>query len=194
MREKIIAHKIAMKYAQFDNSAIEQLAQIIERKQVDKHKLLLKDRETLEHLYYVDKGLLRMFYIRNGHDITVDFLSENCISLSLIGFLYKESGGLMVEAIESSAVYAIPYMSLVDLLDHSLELSTLYRLIVEDAFQNNYKRWDAFQFASAKERYERFMHNFPSLVNRVPLLHIASYLVMSPETLSRVRGSMFRKK
>ncbi|MDR2496523.1 MAG: Crp/Fnr family transcriptional regulator [Tannerellaceae bacterium] len=194
MREKIIAQKISTKYLPLGNKSIEQLSTIIERRQLDKHKLLLKDREILNSLYYVDKGLLRMFYLKNGHDITENFVSEGNVCINVAGFLEQVPSGLMIEALEPSVLYEIPYMSMLDMSEYNSELSSLYRIILETSLMHNYNRWDTFQFSTAKERYQRFMKDFPSLVNRVPLLNIASYLIMSPETLSRVRGSMFRKK
>ncbi|MDR2497999.1 MAG: Crp/Fnr family transcriptional regulator [Tannerellaceae bacterium] len=191
MREKIIAQKISAKYSQLSSKSIDELASILERKQINKHKLVLREKETLSSLYYVDQGLLRMFCLKKGHDMTDNFISEDNICVDVSGFLKKVPTGLMIETLEASVLYEIPYLSLMDLAEYNSELSSLYRIIIERALMESYQKWDVFRFATAKERYVRFMKDFPSIVIRVPLLYIASYLAMSPETLSRVRGAIF---
>ncbi|MCI6338135.1 MAG: Crp/Fnr family transcriptional regulator, partial [Prevotella sp.] len=95
---------------------------------------------------------------------------------------------LMVEALEDCVVYEVPYNKLMALTEISWEINLFYRKILEYSLIVSQIKADAWRFETAHERYIRLMNTHPEVVKRAPMAHIASYLLMTPETLSRVRS------
>ena len=95
---------------------------------------------------------------------------------------------LMIEALEPTVYHRVSIQGLEDLLPTSLPISRLYHKILEyDLIVSQWKA-DSWRFETAKERYIRFQRDFPEAAQRASVAHIASYLLMSPETLSRLRA------
>ena len=85
-------------------------------------------------------------------------------------------------------VYYVNYARLADLMEKSVGLCRFYRIYQEEDLIISQHKADAIRFDSSKDRYERFLREYPEAAKRAPLQHIASYLLMTPETLSRVRA------
>jgi CRP-like cAMP-binding protein len=141
-------------------------------------------------MYYVESGLLRQFCYKNGKEMTEHFALEGSIFTSIDSFFCRMPTCTMIEAVEPATLYGIPYIPLMTLINDCREISSLYRCIIEKMLVNIQKRIFAFRFETAGERYARLLRERPDIVRRVPLIYIASYLLMSPETLSRVRAGI----
>jgi CRP-like cAMP-binding protein len=191
MNEKrMIARRLGEKYVPMSNDAIEELASILIPLQVDKNELVTREGEICDRLFYVEKGFIRLFYYKNGKDLTEHFAWENDVFINIVSSLKNEPTRLIVEAIEPSKLYGIPYNQLVDLMHVYAEIGNMNRRMVEAIVIDIYRRIDSLRLEMANERYQRFLKEYPEVVKRAPLGHIASYLLMSPETLSRVRAGM----
>ena len=101
---------------------------------------------------------------------------------------------MFVETLENSLLYAIPYEDLHVMMTQNSEIQMLYQKILEHALISSQEHADSQRFENAAERYERLLTNKPEIILRAPMLHIASFLQMTPETLSRVRSAHDRKK
>ena len=95
----------------------------------------------------------------------------------------------MVEALENSWLYGIPYDALHELIESNKEIEHFYRNVLEHALISSQEHADSQRFENASERYERLHREKPEIILRAPLVHIASFLQMMPETLSRVRNA-----
>ena len=104
--------------------------------------------------------------------------------------LKQEPTRLMIEALEPSTVYLLPCNKLMALTEMSWEINLFYRKVLEFSLIVSQVKADAWRFETAHERYRRLLETHPEVVKRAPLSHIASYLLMTPETLSRVRASI----
>ena len=96
----------------------------------------------------------------------------------------------MAEALEPCTVYLLPYDKFMRLTEISWELNMCYRKILEYSLIVSQVKADSWRFETARERYNMLMHTHPEGIKRAPLSHIASYLLMTPETLSRVRSGI----
>ena len=103
--------------------------------------------------------------------------------------LKQEPSRLIVEALEATTLYAIPYDILLGLMVRNQEMEMLYRKILEHVAISSQEHADSQRFENAAERYERLLREKPEIILRAPMVHIASFLQMTPETLSRVRGA-----
>jgi CRP-like cAMP-binding protein len=132
--------------------------------------------------------MLRQFYYKNGRDVTEQFACERQGVLCIASLFKKENTKLMVEALESGVIYLIPYFKLIELSGQYPLLATLLRKILESSLILSQEKADSWRYETAHERYSRFLKENPVAARQVSINHLASYLLMSPETLSRVRA------
>lgn len=166
------------------------LEEIMIRKEYKKGDLLLQEGEISHNLMIVGKGMVRQFYYKNKKDVTEHFSYEGCIVICIESTLKREPTRLMVEALEDCIVYEVPYNKFMTLTEISWEINLFYRKILEFSLIVSQVKADAWRFETAHERYIRLMNTHPEVVKRAPMAHIASYLLMTPETLSRVRSGV----
>jgi len=150
---------------------------------------ILQEGEVCSHMYYVEKGMVRQFYYKNGRDVTEHFSYEGRIVICIESFLKQEPSLLMVEALEASRLWGIPHDRFLELVETDKEMEHLYRKILEHALISSQEHADSQRFENATERYVRLLKTKPEIVLRAPMVHVASFLQMTPETLSRVRSS-----
>ena len=164
------------------------LAGIVTRKDMEKGEVLLKEGQVSHHFVIVAKGMVRQFYYKNGKDVTEHFSYEGDIVICIESILQQEPTRLMIEALEAGTLYLIPADQLLKLSKESWEINMFYRKMLEYSLIVSQKKADSWRFETARERYLRLMETQPEVIKRAPLAHIASYLLMTPETLSRVRA------
>lgn len=165
-----------------------QIEQILERRDFEKGELLLSEGQVSQNMVLVGKGMIRQFYYKNGKDITEHFSYEGCIAMCIESMLKQEPTRLMIEALEDGTIYLLPYKKLMLLTEVSWEVNLFYRKVLEYSLINSQVKADSWRFETARERYNHLLQLQPEVIKRAPLSHIASYLLMTPETLSRVRS------
>ncbi|MCS3062454.1 hypothetical protein NXX40_06530 [Parabacteroides distasonis] len=97
---------------------------------------------------------------------------------------------LLIEALEPTVYHRISFSEFSDLLKTSLAINRLYQKIPEWALMLSQEKADSWRFESARKRYLRFQQEYPEAAKRASVNHIASYLLMTPESLSRVRAGV----
>ena len=120
-------------------------------------------------------------------EVTEHIEYEGGIVVCIESFFLKEPTKLMIETLEPSTIYAIPHDLLKELTRKSYDFCLLMFAFLEHSLIMSQRKADTLRFESAKERYLRTLKDHPDLIRRAPLHHVASYLQMTPETLSRVR-------
>ena len=188
-KRKDIAREIGRRYCTLTPHGVETLANILVPFKVNKGEKLMKEGEVCSFMYYVERGMVRQFYYKNGRDVTEHFSYEGRIVICIESFLKQEPSRLMVEALETSWVFGIPYERLMHLIEVDREMSLLYQKILEHALISSQEHADSQRFENATERYVRLLKTKPEIVLRAPMVHVASFLQMTPETLSRVRAA-----
>lgn len=189
MEKGLTADKIPS-FATLSDEERRALSDILVVQKVRKKQMVVKDGQICHYMFYVCKGLLRQFYFKNGREITEHFTCEGNIAYCIESIFKNKPSHLMMEALENSELCLIPYAGLV-------ELSLLYKGIAEwlrHFLENNLilhqVKADSWRFESARERYERFLREFPTVAGRASVNDMASYLLMTPESLSRVRSAV----
>lgn len=193
-RRRDVAREIARIYCTLSPVGIQALASILVPIKVQKGELIFPEGQVCSAMYYVDRGMVRQFYYKNGKDVTEHFSYEGRIVFCIESFLKQEPSRLFVETLENSLLYAIPYEDLHVMMTHNAEIQKLYQKILEHALISSQEHADSQRFENAAERYDRLLTNKPEIILRAPMLHIASFLQMTPETLSRVRSAHDKKK
>jgi CRP-like cAMP-binding protein len=169
---------------------VEVLASILKRKEVHKGETLLSEGNVAKDIFYVHLGLLRQYYFKEGRDITEHFISEKEMALCIISTFRQEPTKLIVEALENGVIYLIPYLRLIEISEKYTLLATFHRKLLELSLIMSQEKADSWRFETARERYNRFLVEFPEAAKRASINHIASYLLMTPESLSRVRAGV----
>ena len=185
-----IAQKFSELSSPLSDAALDKIASILVRTEVKKNTLYLKEGEVSKYIGYVYQGMLRLFYYKNKKDLTEHFACEGTNFFSIESFFRQQPTHLMIEALENSVVYGLPHDELLELAAEHYEIEVMYRTLIENSLILSQQKADTLRFESANERYRRLLREHPEIIQRAPLSHIASYLLMTPETLSRVRASL----
>ena len=178
-----IARELARKYSTMTHEELDTLP-----KKYAKGEMILKEGEICESIYYIDKGLIRQFYYKNEKELTEHIGADGEIFMCIESLFKEEPTKLQVEALEPTIVYLIPKRELEHVALHNVNIQILYRKILEESLIISQVHADLLRFETAQNRYLRLCKMKPQVVLRAPLVYIASYLQMTPETLSRVRA------
>lgn len=152
-----------------------------------KKTVLLKDGEVNNHICMVISGLVRSYYINEGREITSRFMDEGFIITSWISFYTRKPGNEFIETQEDTILACVHYNDIQKLYDEFPEFNIIGRKQVEYSFYMSELRTRMLRKHTAEEKYRFFLENHPNLLQRVPLKHIATYLGINEETLSRIR-------
>jgi CRP-like cAMP-binding protein len=169
------------------------LSTLLVKKELKKGEILFAEDEICHSIVFVVKGLMRQYYYKNGHDVTEHFSYEGSVLICIESFLKQEPTRLIAEALEPCEVYLLSYDTLRQQIVRSWEINTFYRKILEESLITSQQKADSMRFETAVDRYLELMKRQPEVIRRAPLSYIASYLLMTPETLSRVRAQVIGK-
>jgi CRP-like cAMP-binding protein len=139
-----------------------------------------------KNIYWVEQGAIRSYYLKNGNEITTWFTFENEFITSFYSFISNAPSHETIELLEDSILYGLTFQDLNALTEAFPPINQLYRRVLEINFIKQEKKL-AERFDTATEKYEDLIVNYPQILQRVPLGHIASYLGITQSTLSRIR-------
>ena len=184
-----IARELARKYSTMTHEELDTLESILVPMKFAKGEMILKEGEVCENIYYIEHGLVRQFYFKNGKQITEHLGEDRTIFMCIESLFREEATKLQVEAIEPTTVYALPKQRLEQVALHNVNIQILYRKILEESLIISQVHADLVRFETAQDRYKKMCKLSPQVILRAPLVYIASYLQMTPETLSRLRAA-----
>jgi CRP-like cAMP-binding protein len=177
-------------YVRLDSENKKALLQIMMRHELPAGTVIISVDAVCNQVYYFEQGLARSFYWKDGKEITERFITENSFACSMYSYITKESDHRQVELLEPSVIWTMPYTELDKLYNTHHKIERLGRLLASLEVVEVYQRLNDLHFATAHERYQKFIHSNPSLLQRVSLGMIASYLGITQETLSRIRAQI----
>lgn len=153
-----------------------------------KHTLVRKGTHT-GRAYFIETGMTRSYWLVDGEEITTSFSTEGAIVFSMDELYYGEPSQECVETLEEVRAYGIALRELHALLASRLDLANWARVIHQNEYRRLHRSHKERLTLSARLRYEAFARQFPDVCRRASLGHIASYLGITPSTLSRIRAS-----
>ncbi|MDN3550050.1 Crp/Fnr family transcriptional regulator [Mucilaginibacter aquaedulcis] len=140
-------------------------------------------------IYFVEEGLIRLFYInQEGKDITHFFFGENNFTMSVENVYFNNPDPYGREVLEDSTLRIIHFREFTDLLDKVSAFKSFSFLVAIDMLKRFSDRLFSLQFQTAEQRYKIFIDNYPNILLRAPLGDIASYLGITQQTLSVIRS------
>lgn len=185
-----IARELARKYSTMTHDELDILEDVLVPMKFHKGQMILSEGEVCKNIYYIERGLIRQFYFKKDKEVTEHLAVEGSIFMCIESLFKEEPTKLQVEALESVLIYALPKARLEEVALHNVNIQILYRKILEESLIMSQVHADLMRFETAQYRYERMCKMSPQVSLRAPLVYIASYLQMTPETLSRIRANI----
>jgi len=176
------------RYSKISQADFSQIAAVLTKRFVKKKRILISEGDICRYIFFVEKGALRSFSTdKDGGEHVMQLAVEDHWIADLSSFITQTAGSLTVEAIEDSEVLLLPYGAIDQLCERLPQLEKYFRKLYQSAYVSMQQRYNGVQSQSAKERYQLLIRDNPKFAARIPLIHIASYLGITAESLSRIR-------
>lgn len=156
----------------------------------EKGELLEEAGKVCHYLYFLAVGSVRSYYLKENREITVSFSLDGEFITSMHSFITQKPSYENIEAMEKTTVGKMSQEALWGLFDTHPNIERAYRMILEQYYITLEEQLIFSKFKSAKERYLELMNTRPKVIQKASVGHIASFLDMSLETLSRVRSKI----
>ncbi|MCI6310579.1 MAG: Crp/Fnr family transcriptional regulator [Prevotella sp.] len=189
-----IARELARKYSTMTHDELDTLESILVPMKFTKGQTILAEGEVCRNIMYIAKGLVRQFYFKKEKEVTEHMSVEGGMIMCIESLFKEEPTKLQVEALEPTIMYFLPKQRLEEVALHNVNIQILYRKILEESLIQSQIHADLVRFETAQDKYKRMCKLAPQVVLRAPLVYIASYLQMTPETLSRVRTAALNEE
>lgn len=179
-----------MSLAPLTRTELEEAADFFKSESINRNDFFNKAGRVSDKIGFVNSGLLRSYYTLKEKETTTFFLSTGSVSVALRSFVKSIPAIENIQAITDSELIVIRKEDLYGLYKGNWKWQQVGRRVIENAYIEMEQRSISLQILSAHEKYEQFLADFPEVIKVVPLHQIASYLGISPETLSRIRRSI----
>lgn len=190
LTKRDIARELARRYSTMAHDELDILESILVPMKFARGEKVVESGDVSDAIYYVERGMVREFYFKNNKSVTEYLAADGTIVMSIESLFREEPSKLVIEALEPTIVYALPKKRLEEVALHNVNIQILYRKILEESLIISQRRSDLLRFESAKDRYLKLCKLNPKVIMKAPLVYVASYLQMTPETLSRVRSAV----
>lgn len=155
---------------------------------IRKKKSLLTAGQTSQYLYFVVSGCLRSYYVdMKGVEHIYQIRMDNSWITDLDSFFSQTPSKYNIESLEDTELLRISHQRFEELLVEIPSLERYFRILFQKAYINALNRLNATMWETALDRYNEMLRENPEIFQRVPLIYIASYLGITPESLSRIR-------
>lgn len=168
--------------------------QLFKEKLIKKGDFFLTDGQVCRQVGFIVKGLIRYYINHNGEDKTYAFGQENNFVCNYESFLSQTASSKCIQALEDCEMLVISFADL-QLFYQSIRQGERFgRLVNEQVFLQILRDLSSFYTDTPENRYEKFIREHPDLQQRISQYHIASYVGVKPQSLSRIRKRIFNQK
>lgn len=179
------------KYSSLSADALEEIAGKFKSRVIKKNEFLLREGETCRDLVFVQKGCLRLFYLKEDIEISVWFAFEQSSAIEIYSFISEYPSNYFLQAIEDSQVLYLSKTELNKLYQHQPKMQEMMRKFWEDVILNLINRFTSLQKDSAEKRYKDLL-NKPGYLQTIPQKYLASFIGVTPTSLSRIRKNILK--
>ena len=166
----------------------EEFSEKLELKKLKKGDFLIREGQVENHIYFINKGATRNFFIKDGKDYTVDFQFTDEFVTAYYSLITREPSSVFIELLEDSELVAISVKFLNEFYARYHNGEKIGRLIAEYQYVKRLRKEMELLSLTAEERYAGLMQRNPALIQNISVKHLASYLGIQPESLSRIRN------
>jgi len=180
------------KYARLTEGEFDQVEKLLTKRFIKKKKALLAEGDISRYIYFIEKGAMRSFTVnKDGVEHVVQLAIEDHWIGDLYSFVTQVPGNINIEAIEDTEVWLLPHHELELLYVQVPALERYFRQLFQRAYVVLQQRFNLTLSHNADERYRVLINDHPQIAARIPLIYIASFLGITPESLSRIRRKLF---
>jgi len=181
--------------ASFNDHELAQFHSRLKHQHFKKRTVLLRQGEICRFEAYIIKGCVKKYYIdRTGNEVILQFAVEDWWISDIGSFYEQKPSNLFIETLEDTELLMIDQENKEKLFHEIPHLERVFRLMVQRSYSVLESRFYATLAHSAEERYLEFLKKYPEIPHRVPQTQIAAYLGITPESLSRIKTSLLKKK
>jgi len=159
----------------------------LKTRQLGAKELFLAEGKVCLEIGFVNKGCFRTYYLADGKEINTHFVFENQFVGDYDSFISARPGKYFIQALEDAEIVTFNLAALQNAYDQSQNWERFGRMMAEHSFKLTTQRVESFLFLDGEQRYLALLEQQPELLSRIPLYHIASYLGLERESLSRLR-------
>lgn len=165
----------------------------LQTRQIKNKDIILHEGQVCKELGFINNGAFRMYYLSDGKEINTHFSFENEFVVNYDSFLQEAPSRYFIQALEDAEIVTFNLPTLQSAYNQSQNWERFGRIMAEYSYKLTTKRVEGFMFMDAEQRYLQMMQEAPHFLERVPLYHLASYLGVERESLSRLRKKIAGK-
>lgn len=173
-------------YANFSDLELENIASKFKNRTIKKNTFLLTEGDVCKDLVFVQKGCLRLYYLKEGIEVSVWFAFPKSSAIEIYSFISETPSNYFLQAIEETEVFFLPKAELTKLYSHQPKMQEMMRKFWEDVIINLLERFTSLQTDSAEKRYLELLKKTDYL-EAIPQKYLASFIGVTPTSLSRIR-------
>lgn len=177
------------KFLELSTDTKKALTEVCTSVSIKKNEILQPFGHTCKTIYFLKSGIARIYYYKDGTDITECFAFEGNIIARVESLFTGKPSQKAIQILENAEIIDINATQLFKLYDTFPQIERLFRLIFEAAYVDTINRIESIQFHSAEERYLTLLKE-TEIIQKIPLKHIASYLGITQVSLSRIRATI----
>ncbi len=176
-------------YVQLPDVELEDIVSKFKKKKVKKNELLLVAGEVCKDLIFVQSGCLRLYYLQEDVEVSVWFALRHSSAIEIYSFISETPTNNYLQAIEESEILYLPKSALNKLYETHPKMQEMMRKFWEDVILHLLERFTALQRDSAEQRYLDLL-NKPELLQTIPQKYLASFIGVTPTSLSRIKKNI----
>lgn len=164
------------------------------QKQLKKGEIIFQPGKIFDRTYFIEEGLIRCYRIQNGEDVTYHFYLQQDFCLDFYSYLHDTPSEFFFQALTDSIVYEFSRTAIAKAMVQYPQIDKLGRLMAERAYSSVAERLREMQVDNLEVRYTKLFNRNPKLFQEIQQRHIATYLGVKPESLSRIKLQLHRKR
>jgi len=178
-------------YVDLTEDEMQDLIGRFKSKTLKKNEYLLREGETCKDLAFVQNGCLRLYYIKEDIEVSVWFTFPHSSAIEIYSFISEKPSNYFIQAIEDSEVLYLPKIEINKLYQSQPKMQEMMRNYWEDVVLNLIDRFTALQKDSAEKRYLDLLSK-PAYLENIPQKYLASFIGVTPTSLSRIRKQIIK--
>ena len=178
----------------YQKDYLEQIESVVNRVTLQKKDFLSKEGNVCSFIGFVESGILRSYIHKEENEFNIDFYLPGSFVSSYTSFITRLPANTNIQALSDATVYSISYTDYINLLNSSVEWYVMGKYIADTLFMKKCKREKSLLKDTAEERYKLLVETYPEIEQLVAQYHIASYLGIKPESLSRMKSLTYINK
>ena len=176
--------------ASLSEKELENALSFVEIKKIKKGDYFIEEGKVCNHIAFINKGVYRIFKLKNGEELNTCFCMENKVMSSFESFVNRTPATEYIQALEDSELLILSFENLNRLISSNPEWNKIQLTLTNQECIRLAERANSLSFETALEKYQNLADKEPHIIQKVSNYHIASYLGITPETLSRIRSKI----